>query len=87
MGESVQVIEMLYRLLTLLIFVRVIITWIPGLRPDHPAVRAVHQITSPVLDPIRRLMPPIGGLDLSPWVAVLLLSLVRTFLVDALLTL
>jgi YggT family protein len=46
----------------------------------HPVVRIVHQLTSPILDPIRRVLPPVGGLDLSPIVAVLLLSLIRQLL-------
>lgn len=85
MQEIVQLLDVVYRLLNLLIIIRVIISWIPGVGIDHPAVRAVYQLTSPILDPIRRLMPAIGGLDLSPLVAILLLYLVRNLLVGILL--
>jgi YggT family protein len=52
-------------------------SWIPGLDLSHPVVQFVHRVTAPILDPIRRLMPPFAGLDLSPWVALLLLWLVQ----------
>jgi YggT family protein len=85
MQELVQLLDVVYRLLNLLIIIRVIISWIPGIGVNHPAVRVVHQLTSPILDPIRRLMPAAGGLDLSPMIAIVLLYLVRNLLVGALL--
>lgn len=85
MQELVQLLDVVYRLLNLLIIIRVIVSWIPGVGIDHPAVRVVYQLTSPILDPIRRLMPATGGLDLSPLVAIMLLYLVRNLLVGILL--
>lgn len=85
MQELVQLLDVVYRLLNLLIIIRIIISWIPGVGIDHPAVRVVYQLTSPILDPIRRLMPATGGLDLSPLVAIMLLYLVRNLLVGILL--
>jgi len=87
MLELVHLLDVVYRILNLLIFVRIILTWIPGLSMGHPVVRLVHQLTAPIIEPIRRLMPPAGGFDLSPMVAVLLLYLARNLLVDVLLAL
>lgn len=87
MRDIVQLLNVVFFVLNALIIVRVILSWIPGVGFDHPIVRIVHQLTSPILDPIRRLMPSAGGLDLSPLVALLLLSLVQKLLFEVLLTL
>ncbi len=43
----------------------IILSWIaPG--TAHPAARLLYQLTEPVMAPIRALIPPLGGLDLSP---------------------
>ena len=44
----------------------------------------VQRATAPVLAPIRRVLPPAGGLDLSPMVAILLLILTQRIVVDLL---
>lgn len=49
----------------LVIFVRIVLTWIPH-DSDHPASRVLFKITEPVLEPVRRVIPPMGGLDVSP---------------------
>ncbi|MDR7521478.1 MAG: YggT family protein [Armatimonadota bacterium] len=84
MPDLAELLDLVIRLLSLFIFVHVILSWIPGIRPDHPVARAVHQVVAPILNPIRRLMPPAGGLDLSPIVAIMLLYLVRTLLGEVL---
>jgi YggT family protein len=87
MPELVALVNLVFQVLYVLVLIRVILSWIPGLGFGHPVVRAVHALTAPILDPIRRLMPPLGGLDLSPIVAFLLLRLVQTLLTQVLLTL
>jgi YggT family protein len=78
MLEPAALVDFVYKALFALIMIRVVLSWVPDMGRRFPAlVAAVSQITSPILDPIRRLMPPIGGLDLSPLVAVLLLELAR----------
>ena len=56
------------------IFIRVIISW-TGVDPSNPLVVFVHEITEPILAPIRQFMPRLGMLDLSPMLAIMLLSL------------
>ncbi len=81
MLEPAALVDFVYKALFALIILRVVLSWVPDLARRFPAVvQAISQITSPILDPIRRLMPPIGGLDLSPLVAVLLLALARDLL-------
>ena len=45
----------------------------------HPALQLAHQLIAPALAPIRRLIPPVGGLDFSPLVLFFIISLVRRF--------
>jgi YggT family protein len=43
-------------------------------------LRALHSLTEPVFGPVRRIIPAIGGLDLSPLIVLLLLSFLRNWL-------
>ncbi|CAN5200702.1 YggT family protein [soil metagenome] len=53
------------RLYFFLVLIYVILSWVsPG--TYNPVSQALSSLTEPVLRPIRRLIPPIGGLDLSP---------------------
>ncbi len=85
MVSLIPLINNLFTLIWVLILARVILSWIPGMSHSHPAVRVVHQLTSPILDPIRRILPPVGGLDLSPFLAFMLLKFVQELVVNALL--
>lgn len=53
-----------------LIIVSVILSWI-GQGARHPVVPLIYQLTEPVLRPIRKFIPPIAGLDLSPLIALI----------------
>lgn len=65
-----KLIATLLTLYFVLIIVAVLLSWLaPGSR--HPVVPLVHQLTGPVLRPIRRVIPPIAGVDLSPLFALI----------------
>ena len=55
-----------------LIIARVLVSWIAN-QSRHPLIPLIYQLTEPVLRPISRLLPPIGGLDLSPLIALIAL--------------
>ena len=57
------------------IFLRVIFSWI-GFNPDNPLYGIVHEVTEPILAPIRQFMPRTGMMDLSPLIAGFLLFIV-----------
>ena len=61
--------------LLICIFVRVIFSW-TGMDPSNPIYGVVHEITEPILQPIRSIMPRIGMIDLSPMIASFLLIFV-----------
>ncbi len=62
-------------ILSVAIFIRIILSWV-GMDPRNPVVVFLHDITEPILGPIRRFMPRMGMLDLSPMVAIILLKVV-----------
>ncbi len=89
-GELFQSLALLVdgicKILYWLLFARIIISWLP-VDPYHSIVQFLHQVTEPLLAPLRRLPLRVGMLDLSPLVAFLALSLINRVLVRILLTL
>ncbi|MCB7128888.1 MAG: YggT family protein [Candidatus Brocadiales bacterium] len=49
----------------LILFVRIVLTWIPHDR-EHPAAGLLFKVTEPALEPIRKVIPPVAGIDASP---------------------
>ncbi len=76
-------IHWIINLFTLLIFARVILSFVGYFvrPPHHPFLVAldnfVVQVTEPVLGPIRRMLPNMGGLDFSPMVVLIILLIIR----------
>jgi YggT family protein len=68
--------NILFTLLELAILARVLLSWF-RVDPYHPAVAFLYQITEPILRPLRRVIPPLGMMDISPIVAMLLLGVIR----------
>ena len=62
------------------IFVRIILSWIsPG--QHNPAIAIISTLTEPILRPVRRIIPPMGGFDISPiFVIIALGALTRLFM-------
>ena len=58
------------------IFIMVILSWVAQ-GSYNPMADIMRQITEPVMAPARRLLPPIGGLDLSPMIMILLLMVIK----------
>jgi YggT family protein len=69
---AVNLIILTLRLFAYAIIVRVLLSWFAA-GTYNPATAIIHALTEPVLRPFRRLMPPMGGLDLSPLFAMLIL--------------
>lgn len=64
----------------LIMFVRAILSWFPydPNSPLNPVRRVVFAVTEPVLAPFRRIIPPIGMIDISFLVAIIVLQLLVT---------
>ena len=70
--------------LTLAIFVRVILSWIPNARLPFGLGEFVFAVSEPILGPIRRAMPFFGGVGFSPLVALLLIQVASSVLLRVL---
>ncbi len=79
-----RVIDMGLFFLMILVFGRAIISWVQA-SPHNPIVQFLYTTTEPILRPIRRRLPPTGGMDLSPLIVLMLVVFLRAFLVMSLL--
>jgi|YNPNPStandDraft_1061719.scaffolds.fasta_scaffold29123_2 YggT family protein len=76
-------IVVLARALNVAILTRVLLSWIPVDRNNRLVV-FLYDITEPILGPIRRVMPNLGGLDLSPLIALILVEMAERVLLTLL---
>lgn len=86
---SIMAARLTNLVLTLLfwaILIRAILSWVQP-DPRNPVVQFLDRLTGPILYPLQRIIPPIGGIDLSPLVAMLLIELIKGLLVHAILNL
>jgi YggT family protein len=74
-------LQLLFSVLMLLVIARVIVSW---LAPSGGGglVAFIYQATEPILAPIRRVVPPSGGLDWAPLIAMLVLGLLLRLVVQ-----
>ena len=89
MYPALSLINFLFEILSILILVDVLGSWILASRtklPDmvYTILAVVHRITSPIMEPIRRVIPPLGGLDMSPIIALVGLQVIQRLLVSVL---
>ena len=74
-----RLINLFFTLYTLAFIARAFLSWM-RISYYHPVARFLIQITEPVLAPLRRYIPPVGGLDFTPMVALLILWFVEQLL-------
>ncbi|MNL35964.1 YGGT family protein [compost metagenome] len=77
----VSVLSNLFSIWQLLLFIWVILSWIPQVPRNHPAVELISRVIEPTLAPFRRLMP-MGGIDISPIIAYFVYSIALRALVS-----
>lgn len=56
------------------ILIQVVLSWINPMAYQHPVGQLIMQLNDPIMRPLRRLLPPMGGLDLSPILAFVILA-------------
>lgn len=69
--------------LTVAIIIRALMSWIMP-NDTGSITRVLYDVTEPVLAPIRRVLPPVGGLDLSPILALIAIQVVSQVLIQLL---
>jgi YggT family protein len=79
MAAIASVLSLVLWLFVIVTLVRVAFSWVSPY-PNNPVYRLAYQITEPVLAPVRRVLPPMSGMDLSP----LVVTVACYFLIHAL---
>ena len=59
-----------------IILIQIVISWIAP-NSYHPIVTLIRQLGDPIMGPFRRLIPPVGGLDFSPMIAILVIHILQ----------
>jgi YggT family protein len=83
MALVVTLIEIVFSVAYLAILARVLMSWVNP-NPYHPVMQMLYQVTEPILEPIRRVLPQTGMIDFSPLVAIIVLQLVQQLLLSLL---
>ncbi len=79
-----ELVRLAFNVFIFSILIQVIMSWVnPG--AYNPATALIGYLTEPILRPARRIIPPIGGLDLSPMIAMIGLYLVQMLLMPPIL--
>ena len=79
MNEVVSILNTILSLLTYAIIIRAVLSWVRP-NPNNPLVRLLAKVTDPIMKPLERIIPPLGGVDISPIIALVLIQLVQRFL-------
>jgi len=81
--QIVQIVNMAFNVLVWLIIARCILSFVRH-NPYQPLIKFVYDVTEPIMAPFRRLISAAGGLDFSPIIAVLAVTLIQKIVVELL---
>lgn len=72
-------ISIFVTVLTFAIIIRALMSWFVP-QDSTGFSRVLSDITEPILSPIRRVLPTAGGIDFSPWIALIVIQIVGHYL-------
>lgn len=72
MYELARLVDVLFQILIWAIIIRALVSWFP-ISPNNPLVQMLDTITEPVIAPLRRVVPRLGMMDITPIVAIFVL--------------
>ncbi len=83
LATLLQVLAQTLEIYSLVLIVRVLLSWFPNLDWGNPILSTVSSITDPYLNVFRGLIPPLGGIDLSAILAFVALSIMQQLLLTS----
>ena len=81
-GAIFGLVSLSLRLFMFAIIIRIVLSWVAP-STHNPMTAVLVRMTEPLLQPFRRMIPPLGGLDISPVIVIILLGALSIFLEDA----
>ncbi len=78
----ITLVQALGSVLFILVIVSVVLSYF--MSPYHPVRAYLDRIVEPLLSPIRRVVPPVGMIDFSPLVLIILIQVIQTLLISLL---
>ncbi len=80
LATVLQVLSQTLQIYSLVLIIRVLLSWFPNLDWGNPVLSTVSSITDPYLNVFRGIIPPLGGIDLSAILAFMAISLMQNLL-------
>ncbi|MEA4927011.1 hypothetical protein SDC9_203354 [bioreactor metagenome] len=78
--QIIQVVNLIFEVLTWLIIIRCILSFVRH-DPYQPIFKFIYEVTEPIMAPFRRIVPAAGGLDFSPLIVLLAITLVQRIVI------
>jgi YggT family protein len=78
-----SVLHVLFMMATIVVIARAVLSWVSP-DPNNQIVRIIHQFSEPLLYPVRKRVPYMGGIDFSPVLVLLAVMFLDNFLVPSL---
>ena len=79
-NDVVHLLVALTQIYSFILLARIILSWIPNVDRSNQIVQLLYQLTEPVLEPVRRTIPPLGMIDLSPIIVFIGLRILQSVL-------
>ena len=83
LATILQVLAQTLEIYSLILIVRVLLSWFPNVDWGNPILNTVSSITDPYLNAFRGIIPPLGGIDFSAILAIITLQLTETLLFNS----
>jgi YggT family protein len=79
-NNVIQLLVVLLQIYSFVLLARIVLSWIPNVDRSNQIVQLLYQLTEPVLEPVRRTIPPLGMIDLSPIIVFIGLRILQSVL-------
>jgi YggT family protein len=79
-NNVIHLLVTVIQLYSFILLARIILSWIPNVDRSNQIVQLLYQLTEPVLEPVRRTIPPLGMIDISPIVVFIGLRILQSIL-------
>lgn len=78
-NSVIHLLATLIQLYTFVLLARIVLSWFPKVDRSNQIVQLLYQVTEPVLEPVRRAIPSLGMIDISPIVVFIGLQILQSF--------